>query len=166
WSSPRVANVKDSSQPSTQHQQIEPKEPIMTLDPLEPTVTASIAEDGTLTTEVDYKTLYESTRGELERTQVLVAAQKTHGASPASTSRAGLTAAQVRSQVGELPFLNMGRVERLMAVGADPSVSDEFLKKLFGRGSDANFARDLNRTDPQRYRTLREAALVTGAYAA
>jgi hypothetical protein len=111
-----------------------------------------------------YKRLYEAQREENSRIQRqldLTRSERTN--SPASV-KPRITCERVRATVGELAFLNMTRKERLVAVDVDPSVTDEFLKKVFGRGSNGSIGRDLHRTDPANYARLREAAKITNAF--
>jgi hypothetical protein len=55
--------------------------------------------------------------------------------------------------------------QKLAAVGIPPaSVSVKEAAKVFGRGADQKLGIDLMKSDPQRYRTLKLAAMATGVY--
>jgi hypothetical protein len=76
-------------------------------------------------------------------------------------------ASRVKALLGPLALLKMTRDEKLQSLGVDPaSVTDDGLKKIFGRGNDGKMGGDLQKTSPARYAQLREAALLLNVYGA
>ncbi len=123
--------------------------------------------EGHVVNESDYAKLYHETQEQLAQANAIIAASNSASSSaPGKSVQPKLTAQRLRATVGELGWLNMSRADRLMAIGCDPSISDDFLRKVFGRNSVGTVGRDLQRTDPSRHALLREAAHCTGMYAA
>jgi hypothetical protein len=57
--------------------------------------------------------------------------------------------------------------QKIAALGVDPStVNLVEAKKIFGRGADAQLGIALMKSDPTRYKVLKESALATGRYGA
>ena len=115
---------------------------------------------------VNYQELYQEQRAESERLKGIIAAARL-APQPARNDdrRPTVSAEHVRRSLGPLALHKMTRDEKVASVGVDPrSVTDSALKMLFGRGNDGVAAKELRLTDPAKYRTLREAALLTGAY--
>jgi hypothetical protein len=123
--------------------------------------------DAHVVTESDYQKLYEESQAENARMALVMTAARvaTTPTAPGASTKAKVTAQRVRTLAGEVGFLNMSRAERLVSVGCDPSISDEFLSKVFGRGNNGTIGRDLHRTDPARYNVLREASLILNLFA-
>jgi hypothetical protein len=121
-------------------------------------------------TEHDYEALYAESRAENERLKAVLDAARLSagGGAPARPSaKAAVSADRVRALLGPVGFLNTTRDEKLKALGVDPaSVTDDGLKKLFGRGADFQAAQDLQRSNPGRHATLRECAKILNLYAA
>jgi hypothetical protein len=119
-------------------------------------------------TESDYQRLYEESKAENERLKVVMTAARINGTPSTAAGAANRhrgAANRVRAVVGDAGFHQMSRAERLTAVGCDPTISDEFLKKVYGRGNNGAIGRDLHRTDPEKYALLREASLILNIFA-
>ena len=118
---------------------------------------------------VNFEEMYNSQRDENDRLkQVLTAARldPNYVDAPSHTKPA-LSAEQIRAQLGPLRLLNMTEVEKLASVGInDPSVNRGMLLSIFGIGADSRIGSDLMKSNRARYRTLKEAAILIGAYAA
>ena len=123
-------------------------------------------------TEHDYENLYREQRAENERLKAILDAARLSSASsgaPAArpNAKAAVSADRVRTLLGPVGFLNSTRSEKLMALGVDPaSVTDDGLRKLFGRGADFQAAQDLQRSNPERYAVLKQCALILNLYSA
>ena len=123
-------------------------------------------------TEKDYEALYQDQRAENERLKAILDAARLSSAgrgSPAArpSTKATVSSDRVRALLGPVGFLNTSRDEKLKALGVDPaSITDDGLKKLFGRGADFQAAQDLQRSNPGRHATLRECAKILNLYAA
>jgi hypothetical protein len=117
----------------------------------------------------DYEKLYEEQRVETERLQGLLAISRIGNAQTnhKPSVKPVVTAERARAVLGPVGFLNTGRDDRLRAVQVDPaSITDEGLRKLFGRGADFKAAQDLQRSNPGRYAALREGAKILNLYCA
>lgn len=116
----------------------------------------------------DYELLYQEQRQENERLKALLTVARVSG-TPGNTqtsTRPVVTAERVEATLGRAAFLNTSRSEKLQAIGLDPSVTDEYLRKLFGRNADFKAAQDLHKTSPGKYALLREGAKILNIFAA
>jgi len=118
--------------------------------------------DGT----IDWESMYKAKAEETERLSAVLAA--TRASTPATDPQSlkpKITADRAKALAGPAEFLRMTRDQKIQSVGGDPkSVSDEGLRKLFGRGADFQLASDLARSNPAKYALLKQCALITGAY--
>jgi hypothetical protein len=70
------------------------------------------------------------------------------------------TMEQVRDRMGRATWFQLTEAQKLSALGLDPSTVDKNqLRTLFGAKSDGSYAVDFQKTNPYRYKQLREAAL-------
>ena len=70
------------------------------------------------------------------------------------------TMEQVRERVGRATWFQLSESGKLTALGLDPSTVDKMqLRTLFGAKTDTALAVDFAKTNPYRYRQLRQAAL-------
>jgi hypothetical protein len=114
----------------------------------------------------DYQKLYEDKVAENEMLTTVIAASRVATSTPANKSfKPVITADRLRAMVGDLAYHKMPRHDKVVALGGDPTTSDEVLKKAFGRGNDGVFANDLHRSDPRKYALYRELAIGLGLYA-
>jgi hypothetical protein len=116
----------------------------------------------------DWERLYEESKAENDRLKVVMTAARINGTPSTAAGAANRhkgAANRVRAVVGDAQFQQMSRAERLTAVGCDPTISDEFLRKIYGRGNTGAIGRDLHRTDPEKYALLREASLILNIFA-
>ena len=59
----------------------------------------------------------------------------------------------------------MTRAEKLGTLGIDANaVTDEGIKKVFGRGADSSIGADLYKSSPAKYAQLKEASLLLNLY--
>jgi hypothetical protein len=120
-------------------------------------------------TQRDYKALHIEAQAEVERLNAIISAgrftpQTNH---PLKDAKPSVTSARLKAMVGPVKFLQMTRSEKLVGLGLNPAeVDDEFLKRCFGRGNDGKAAQELYKSNPFRYRQLREAADILSIYAA
>jgi hypothetical protein len=118
----------------------------------------------------DFEAISNELRAENERLKSVLAAAKISSTPTAANQKSAkpvLTAERFKALVGPVAVLQMTRQEKLSGLGLDPSsVSDDYLKQVFGRGADGAFGQELIRTSPQRYYLLREAAIILGIYCA
>jgi len=117
----------------------------------------------------EYQKAYELAIADNARMQLVLQAARLNGAGStpgAGSTKAKITADRVRGLLGDNEFRKLTRSERLTAVGVDPSISDEFISKIFGRKFDASLSRDLHRSDPEKYNRLREASKILNLFAA
>ena len=67
---------------------------------------------------------------------------------------------QVRDRMGRATWFQLSEAGKLTALGLDPSSVDKTqLRSLFGKSTDTAFAVDFMKTNPHRYKQLRQAAL-------
>jgi hypothetical protein len=65
----------------------------------------------------------------------------------------------VRARLGELAWAQLTMNGRLQAQGIDPQSADpQLLRRLFGRDTETGFAVDYEKSNPFKYKQLREAA--------
>jgi hypothetical protein len=119
-------------------------------------------------TAIDYEALYLAEKAEKEQAHAVLAATRSQTASSANANQKPvITADRFKATVGPVAFLNMTRDAKLRGMGADPAaISDDGLYALFGRGNDGKLAQDLMKSNPGKYRTLKEYALVLNIYGA
>jgi hypothetical protein len=118
---------------------------------------------------VDFEALYRAEKLEKESLQNLQAATRSQSttAHPSLNTRPSMTADRVRAINGLGTVHQMSRAQKLQALGVDPStISDDGLRALFGRKQDGKLAQDLFKTNPGRYRLLKECADILNLYAA
>lgn len=134
---------------------------------LQTSITEATTTEAHVVNEGDYQRLYEESRAENERLQTVMTSARMNGV-PSTTGATNYSkgaATRVRAVVGEHQFQKMSRAERLTSIGADPTLSDQFLSRVFGRGNDGSIGRDLFKTDKARYDLLREASIILNLYA-
>jgi uncharacterized membrane protein YccC len=117
-----------------------------------------------------YKTLYEQERKQREIAESTLASIRTQGIKQGGggTGGAPVSAAQAQARAGQFQWLHkMTDAQKIAALGIPPdSVSVKEAAKLFGRGADTKLVNDLHKSDPTRYRILREVARAVGVYGA
>lgn len=113
-----------------------------------------------------YRKLYEAERAQRKIAEDSLANIRTNAAKHSDNTRPLVTAEQARRRAGELQWNHKLSVsQKIATLGVEPaSVNLEEVQKLFGRGSDLKLALDLHKSDPARYRQLREVAKVAGIY--
>lgn len=127
------------------------------------TYSAQRTEPAAPKTEGDFQALYEASQIENAKLNHLIEAARFSAPPASSASTKTLdTVERIRARIGEDAYRKLTREERLTAVGVDPTISDEFLLKLFGRKFVPTLQRDLHRTDPAKYSRLRQAARILG----
>jgi hypothetical protein len=117
----------------------------------------------------DWQRLADERQAEIDRLKAVIAAGRLapQAPHPNKDARPGVTAEQLRAQVGPIAWHKMTEQEKIAGLGLNPAEIDrDFLKKCFGRGNDCRTASELHKSDPLRYRRLREVAIAIGAYAA
>jgi phosphoglycerate dehydrogenase-like enzyme len=113
----------------------------------------------------DYKALYDEKTAEVDRLNAIITAGRIAATTPANKShKPVITTARLRAMVGDAAFVNMSRTERIVGLGGDVSVTDDTLRKGWGRGNDGKFAQDLHKTDPRKYGLLREMAIALNIF--
>jgi hypothetical protein len=134
---------------------------------IESNKTAQTAAEEAALPPVDYKALYEQKSEEVDSLNAIITASRAATRIPANQShKPSITAERFRAQVGDVAFLNMTRAQKLMGVGVDPATPDDVLHQGWGRGNDGKFAQDLMKSDPKKYSSLRQAAIVLGIFGA
>jgi uncharacterized membrane protein YccC len=117
-----------------------------------------------------YKKLYEAERQQREIAESTLASIRTQGIKHGGggTGGAPVSAAQAQARAGQFQWLHkMTDAQKIAALGIPPeSVSVKEAAKLFGRGADTKLVNDLHKSDPTRYRILREVARAVGVYGA
>jgi hypothetical protein len=116
---------------------------------------------------INYEEMYRSQREENERLGNIIAAGRLapSQAHPDKDRKPGVTADRLKAMLGPVGFLRASRAEKLTGLGLNPSeISDAGLTKLFGKGNNGKESSDLHKTNPFRYRQLREAAIVLNLY--
>src|SRR5437899_2200533 len=106
----------------------------------------------------DWQRLATQRQDEIDRLNAVIAAGKLAPSAPhpQRDARPGVTAAELRAKVGPVAWHKMSETEKIVGLGQNPSEIDrDFLKKVFGRGSDGRVALDLEKTSPPRYKVLR-----------
>jgi hypothetical protein len=116
-----------------------------------------------------YKKLYEAERQQREIVENTLQSIRTQGQKH-STSVGGppVNAEQAKARAGAFQWNHkLTDSQKVAALGVDPStVNLAEAKKIFGRGSDPKLGSDLMKSDPVKYRTLREVARAVGSYGA
>jgi hypothetical protein len=116
---------------------------------------------------VDFQKLYEEKVEENDRLQNIITSARIASSAPVNKShKPSVTVARLRATLGDAVFHGMSRNEKLVSLGVDPKVSDDTLRKGWGRGNDGRFASDLMKTNPREYGLLREAAIALNIYGA
>lgn len=120
----------------------------------------------TTTPKPDYEALYNEKTAEVERLQTVLTAGRLAANRPDNrSSKPQITAERVKALVGNAGLLKMSRAEKLASIGVDPnSVTDELLRRIFGRGADGAVGQDLMKSDPARYGLLKQAAIILNIY--
>jgi hypothetical protein len=107
----------------------------------------------------EYYHLYEAQKRENEALKSQLGAVRENRAAKADT-RTVDTMEQVRERVGRATWFQLSESGKLTALGLDPSTVDKMqLRTLFGAKTDTALAVDFAKTNPYRYRQLRQAAL-------
>ncbi len=113
----------------------------------------------------EYYHLYNQEKAAREAAETSLKAVRENRTARADT-RTVDTMEQVRERVGRAAWFQLSEAGKLTAMGLDPATIDRpQLRKLFGAKSDGAFAVDFMKTNPYRYKQLRQAALalnVTG----
>jgi hypothetical protein len=126
---------------------------------------AAIAAELAAKPPVDFQTLYQEKVEEVDRLNAVITAGRIAASAPANKShKPVITTQRLRAMVGDATFLGMSRTEKLVALGVDPKVSDDVLRKGWGRGNDGQFGSDLMKTNPREYGLLKEAAIALNIY--
>lgn len=111
-----------------------------------------------------YFRLYNEEKAAHAATKTQLDIVKTTRTSSGTTAKAAITVEVARAKMGDQWFLGTDN-QRLQALGIDPNtINREELRRLFGRGASSHDAVDYQRTNPQRYATLREAAKALSVY--
>lgn len=114
-----------------------------------------------------YEAMYLAERAKADQLREVLAAARINPDRPTAKEAGGPTksAEQVKAQLGQVQMLNLTREQKLAALGVvDATVTDEFLRCLFGRSNTGQLAKDLHITSPARYALLKQCAILTGAY--
>jgi hypothetical protein len=117
----------------------------------------------------DWQRLYSDQQAEIDRLKAVITAGRLapQAPHPNKDARPGITAEQLRAQVGPLAWHKMGEVEKLAGLGLNPAEIDrDFLKRCFGRSNDSRLGSELMKSDPLRYRRLKEASVALDIYCA
>jgi hypothetical protein len=116
-----------------------------------------------------YKAMYEREREQREIVENTLQSIRAQG-QKSSTSAGGppVSAAQAQARAGAHEWNHrLTDSQKIAALGVDPStVNLAAAKKIFGRGADAKLGIDLMKSDPSRYKVLKQVALATGRYGA
>jgi hypothetical protein len=116
-----------------------------------------------------YKAMYEAERQQRETLEGTLKSIRTQGVKHSSTAGGPpVSAEQARTRAGAFQWNHkMTDAQKIAALGIPPeSVSVKEAQKLFGRGADTKLVSDLHKSDPSRYRILREVAQALGVYGA
>ena len=116
-----------------------------------------------------FERLYKAERQQRQVAEQQLEAIRTQGVKHSSPAGGPpVSAAQAQARSGALQWNHrMSDDQKIAALGIPPdSVSVKEAAKIFGRGADAKLASDLHKSDPTRYRFLREVAKATGVYCA
>jgi len=106
----------------------------------------------------EYYHLYEAQKKENAALQAQLGAVRENRAAKADT-RTVDTMEQVRSRLGHAAWFQLSEAQKLNALGLDNTVDREQLRRLFGRNTDTAYAVDFMKTNPYRYKQLRQASL-------
>lgn len=113
----------------------------------------------------EYYHLYEQQRAENEALKAQLGAVRENKTARTDTRRVD-SMEMVRDRMGRAQWFQLSEAQKLTSLGLDPQTVDkQQLRSLFGAKSDGSYAVDFQKTNPFRYRQLREAALalnVTG----
>jgi hypothetical protein len=115
-----------------------------------------------------YKLLYEREREQRELAESTLASIRTQGIKHGGggTGGAPVSAAQAKARAGEHAWNHrLTDAQKIAALGVPPeSVNVNEARKVFGRGADPKLGSDLHKSDPVKYRTLKQVALAVGSY--
>ncbi len=103
--------------------------------------------------------LYQQQKAETEALKAQLGAVRENRTAKADT-RTVDSMEQVRDRMGRATWFQLPESGKLTALGLDPSTVDKTqLRALFGRHTDTSLAVDFQKTNPYRYRQLKQAAL-------
>lgn len=146
---------------------IETKEPSLTEQIIKARAEANAAAELAAKPPVDFEAMYNEKVEENNRLQNIITSAKIASSAPVNKShKPAVTVARLRATLGDAVFHGMSRFEKLTSLGAPTDVSDDTLRKGWGRGNDGRFASDLMKTNPRQYGLLKEAAIALGIYGA
>jgi len=125
-------------------------------------MSAEILEDQTQQTPTnDWQQLYESQQKRVEELERIIAAGRINQTPVDKNWKPAMTAERLRALWGERRYNTSSETDRLTAIGVEPNIDRGLLVRLFGlasQGNDGREATELMRTNPARYRLLKEAA--------
>lgn len=116
-----------------------------------------------------YRALYESEKVKRELAESTLAGIRANqqNVSGKDNTRPAITTEQAKARMGLRAWNAQSTAQRVAALGVEPSAENlEAAKKVFGRGAPTALANDLMKSNPARYRLLREVALASGSYGA
>ena len=112
-----------------------------------------------------YKAMYEQERKQREIAENTLQSIRSNHVKASSDTRPVVTAAQARA--GTLEWNHRMTVnQKIAALGVEPASVNLKEVARISRGADPKLGSDLHKSDPGRYRTLREVAIVSGVYGA
>lgn len=115
-----------------------------------------------------YRALYEDERKRRETAENTLQAVRDQGvkSSAPTGDKPHIVVERAKFRVGAHAWnQKLTSDQKLAAVGIPPaSVNLKEAAKVFGRGSDQKLGIDLMKSDPQKYRTLKLAAMAVGSY--
>jgi hypothetical protein len=115
-----------------------------------------------------YKALYEAEKQKRELAEGTLNNIRTsqHKVSSSDNTRPAITAEQARARMGLRAWNALTTTQRVAALGVEPSAENlEAAAEVFGRSAPTTLANDLMKSNPARYRMLREVAHASGSYA-
>lgn len=126
-----------------------------------------VAEDATVL-KTDWEDLYNNQKAETARLSTIIdAARVAPSAAPAQRVQPAITADRVKATVSPTAFLKMTREDKIRSLGVDPaSITDDGLRKVFGRGCDNSLKVELMNVSPRRYAELKQVSLILNIFAA
>ena len=124
--------------------------------------------EDTIVLKTDWEDLYNHQKAETARLHTIIdAARVAPSAFPVHRVQAAITAERVKATVSPTAFLKMTRDDKVRSLGLDPaSITDDGLRKVFGRGADNSVKVELMKVSPKRYAELKQASLILNIFAA
>jgi hypothetical protein len=128
-------------------------------------VAAEMVESDVRNQQNEYYLLYEAQKKEMELLKAQLGAVRENKVAR-TDNRTVDSMERVRDQMGRATWFQLSRDQKVASLGVEPSSVDMVqLRALFGKHTDTALAVDFMKTNPYRYRQLREVALaldVTG----